>query len=155
MGLAQQNTEVVNLSFESYLKDSVECFNAISTVNKEIERTRESFTNEIKIIKESFSIRSTEDEKTQDKKNFGVKIKEFFLKIWGFLVKVFRTISDIVISLIKSIMIFVQKKRLQMNSIFKLVEKAGGIKAFNTTSGDIIAKVISAEKSIKTLVSHD
>ena len=155
MGLAQQKTEVVNLSFESYLKDSVECFNAISTVNKEIERTRESFTNEIKIIKESFSIRSTEDEKTQDKKNFGVKIKEFFLKIWGFLVKVFRTISDIVISLIKSIMIFVQKKRLQMNSIFKLVEKAGGIKAFNTTSGDIIAKVISAEKSIKTLVSHD
>ena len=142
----------VILSFESYLKSSVECFKTLTAIDKEIEQTEESFIEEIKFIKHSFSIRSTEDEKTQDKKTFGIKIKEFFLKIWGFLVKVFRTIADIIVSLLKSIIIFIQKKRVQNTSLFKLVEKAGGIKAFNATTDQIIQKIFSNNPNIKSVV---
>lgn len=142
----------VILSFESYLKSSVECFKTLTTINKEIEQTEESFIDEIKFIKHSFSIRSTEDEKTQDKKKFGTKIKEFFLKIWGFLVKVFHTIVDIIVSLLKSIIIFIQKKRVQNTSLFKIVENAGGIKAFDAATGKIIQKIISKNPNIKSVV---
>jgi len=142
----------VILSFESYLKSSVECFKTLTTINKEIEQTEESFIDEIKFIKHSFSIRSTEDEKIQDKKKFGTKIKEFFLKIWGFLVKVFHTIVDIIVSLLKSMIIFIQKKRVQNTSLFKLVENAGGIKVFNDTTGKIIQKIISKNPNIKSVV---
>ncbi len=96
-------------------------------------------------------MRSTEDEKELDKKTFGTKIREFFIKAWTFIVSIFSKISDVVSYLIKTIIIFVQKKKVQMNSIFKLFEKNGGIKGFNETNKNLIINMLTNDKLMKTV----
>lgn len=149
--MATSNTEYVHLSFEEFLNDSLDCFNSIRTTSKKLEQTRESFYENIAFLKKSYRMRSTEDEKVEDKKTFGRKIKEFFLKIWTFLVSIFSKIVELVVSLIKTIIIFIQKKRVQMNSIFKMFEKDGGIKGFNNTNSNVVLNMLTGGEKIDTI----
>lgn len=140
-------------TFGTYLNESLECFKQVCNMAKQLNHTQETFCEEIRFLKSTYRTRSTEDEKQQDKKTFGTKIKEFFLKIWGFFVRIFKAIGDIVVNLIKSIIIFVSKKRLQMNSIFKMFEKDGGLRGFNLKNGNVFEKTFT--KEIKTIAKGD
>ena len=144
------NDKYVNLSFESYLEESVECFKSIAITSKKIEKNEEDFYQNVVLLKKMYQTRSTEDEKTTDKKTFADKTRDFFLKMWTFIVSIFSKILEIVVSLIKSLIIFIQKKRVQMNSIFKLFEKDSGLKGFNNTHKDILIKMLTEDKEIKT-----
>ena len=148
--MVASNTEYVHLSFEEFLNDSLECFSSITTTSKKLDQTRESFYENIAFLKKSYRMRSTEDEKLEDKKTFGTKIKDFFIKTWTFLVSIFSKIIEVVLSLIKTIIIFVQKKKVQMNSIFKLFQKDGGIKGFNNTNSNIIRNMLTSNVVLKT-----
>lgn len=154
MTVIDVDSKYVRLSFEDYLGESVECFKSISAANQKLEETRESFYENINFLKRSYSMQSTEDGKEQDKKKFGTKVKEFIIKAWSLIVSVFSKIVEIVVYLIKSIIIFVQKKLVQFNSIYKIFQKHGNIRGFNNANGNIIVEMLTNSTPIKTITNN-
>lgn len=155
MTVIDVDSKYVRLSFEDYLGESVECFKSIAAANQKLEETRESFYENINFLKRSYSMRSTEDGKEQDKKKFGTKVKEFIIKAWSLIVSVFNKIVEIVVYLIKSIIIFVQKKLVQFNSIYKIFQKHGNIRGFNNANGNIIVEMLTSSTHIKTIANNN
>lgn len=115
----------LKVTYNTYLDESLECFNNISAYSKRINFTQENFTEELRFLKKAYRTRSTESDKEKDKLTFGQKIREFFLKMWGFFVKIFTMIADAVINLIKSIIIYISKRKLQRDALYKLVHDNG------------------------------
>ena len=98
----------------------------------------------MKLQKEQYATMSSEDNegKASLKENFIKNIKTMFLKIWEFIVDVFSKLCEIVISLIKSLIIFIQKKRIQSANIIKSINEKG-IVGYNVNNGKIFEKILS------------
>ena len=143
----------IHLSFEEYIADSKKDFEEIKKLNTSLVKNDRSFENDIRMIKEAYANRSLEDTGKDQKIAFGTRIKEFFLKLWKMICVIFERISALVVNLIKSIIIFLKKKKLQSNLIFQKVESAGGVKAYNFRNDDIIGKAFAKNPTVKVLAS--
>ena len=152
MGTATRESEFVHLSFEEYALEAKRDFDEIRRLNKVLIKNDRSFENDIRMIKDAYANRSMEDNGEEQKVAFGVRIKEFFLKLWKTICLIFERIAALVVNLIKSVIIYLKKKKLQSNLIFKKVESAGGVKAYNFRNDDIIGKAFKKNATIKTIV---
>ena len=139
----------VSLSYESYLSDAINSFKDIKSIENMITSEEETFGSKISVIKNQYKTMSTEDDKTSMIVKFKTTIKTWFMKIWEFLCTIFSRIQEIVISLIKSLIIFIQKKRMQSHNIIKMIEDKGLV-GYNANNNDIITKMFEKNPVIKT-----
>ena len=117
---------ITNLSFESYLQDSISAFKDLKSKDLEIEKSSESVDEEIRVIKAQYKQMSQESaEAAELKTSFSSKIKNFFIKVWSMICDIFYKFSEIVVNLIKSLIIFIQKKRIQATSVINLMKDKG------------------------------
>lgn len=151
MSTATRESEFVHLSFEEYALEAKKDFDEIQRLNKVLIKNDRSFENDIRMIKDAYANRSMEDNGADQKVAFGVRIKEFFLKLWKTICLIFERIAALVVNLIKSVIIYLKKKKLQSNLIFQKVESAGGVKAYNFRNDDIIGKAFKKNATIKTI----
>ncbi len=147
---ANDMKNIVNLSFENYLQDSINAFKDLRKKDLEIERSGESVDEEIRVIKAQYNQMSHESvEASELKQKFSTKIKEFFIKVWATICEIFYKFSEIVVNLIKSLIIFIQKKRIQATSIINLM-KENGIKGLTPDGRDIYELIQKNGYSIRT-----
>ena len=139
----------VSLSYESYLSDAINSFKEIKSVENMIYSEESTFASKLSVIKNQYRTMSTEDDKSKTFDKFKATIKQWFIKIWEFLCTIFSKIQEIVLSLIKSLIIFIQKKRIQSHNIIKLIEDKGLV-GFNAANNDIINKMFEKNPKIKT-----
>lgn len=116
--ISSNQAENIILDYESYFKNSMEYCMSIENLYKNIKITEDKFIATIKLAKDEYKM-SQEDTKITVKKSFGLKIKEFFTKIWTFIVSIFEKILLMVVNLVKSLIVFIQKKRLAGQVIIK------------------------------------
>lgn len=137
-------------SYESYLSDAIEGFKDIKSVENFILTENMTFEKQISIIKNQYRTLSLEDDnvKEETKRKFSETIKNWFIKIWSFLCEIFSRIYEIIIALVKSLIIYFQKKKLQAHNIIKEIEEKG-LEGFNKSNNDILLKTISSNKKIK------
>ena len=144
--MAETNIEnnFVSLSYDSYLETAEKAFKNVKTTEVLILNEYDTFTTTMKLQKEQYATMSSEDNegKASLKENFIKNIKTMFLKIWEFIVDVFSKLCEIVISLIKSLIIFIQKKRIQSANIIKSINEKGII-GYNVNNGKIFEKILS------------
>ena len=144
--MAETNIEnnFVSLSYDSYLETAEKAFKNVKTTEVLILNEYDAFTTTMKLQKEQYATMSSEDNegKASLKENFIKNIKTMFLKIWEFIVDVFSKLCEIVISLIKSLIIFIQKKRIQSANIIKSINEKG-IVGYNVNNGKIFEKILS------------
>lgn len=145
---ASTESNFVSLSYDEYLTSAEKTFHDVRATEGLILNQYDSFSTAMKLHKEQFSTLSAEDGEGKMKltEKFVQNIKTMFLKIWQFLVEIFSKIGEIVISLIKSLIIFIQKKRIQSTNLVKLFEEKG-IAGYNVANKDIFAKIF-ADKTI-------
>jgi hypothetical protein len=144
----------VSLSYESYLDDVLKSFKSIKQTDNQILSMTTKFEDKLSLMKKQYHQLSLEDG-TETKKNevkikFGDSIKNWFIRVWTFLCDIFTKIYEIIVSLIKSLIIFIQKKKLQAHSIIKLIEKKG-LTGFNVENNDIIKQMLKSNAKIKFL----
>lgn len=139
----------VSLSYESYLSDAIKSFKEIKSVENMIFSEEDTFTSKLSIIKNQYKTMSTEDDKASMFDKFKTTIKTWFMKIWEFLCTIFSKIQEIVISLIKSLIIFIQKKRMQSHNIIKMIEDKG-LTGYNANNNEIISKMFEKNPTVKT-----
>lgn len=151
MGTATRESEFVHLSFEEYALEAKKDFDEIQKLNKVLIKNDRSFENDIRMIKDAYANRSMEDNGEEQKVAFGTRIKEFFLKLWKTICLIFERIAALVVNLIKSVIIYLKKKKLQSNLIFQKVESAGGVKAYNFRNDDIIGKAFKKNPTISVV----
>ena len=144
--MAETNIEnnFVSLSYDSYLETAEKAFKNVKTTEVLILNEYDAFTTTMKLQKEQYATMSSEDNegKASLKENFIKNIKTMFLKIWEFIVDVFSKLCEIVISLIKSLIIFIQKKRIQSANIIKSINEKG-IVGYKVNNGKIFEKILS------------
>ncbi len=117
---------IVNFSFESYLQGSIDAFKDIKSKDLDIIASSESVEDEINMIKSQYQQMSKESTEANElKTNFSAKIKNFFIKVWAMICDIFYKFAEIVVNLIKSLIIFIQKKRLQAKSIISMMKDKG------------------------------
>ena len=147
---ANDMKNIVNLSFESYLQDSIDAFKALRSKDLEIERSGESVDEEIRVIKAQYNQMSHESAEAGElKASFSSKVKNFFIKVWATICDIFYKFAEIVVNLIKSLIIFIQKKRLQATSIINLM-KDKGIKGLTADGRDIYELIKQNGYNIKS-----
>ena len=147
---ANDMKNIVNLSFESYLQDSIDAFKALRSKDLEIERSGESVDEEIRVIKAQYNQMSHESAEAGElKASFSSKVKNFFIKVWATICDIFYKFAEIVVNLIKSLIIFIQKKRLQATSIINLM-KDKGINGLTADGRDIYELIKQNGYNIKT-----
>ena len=144
--MAETNVEnnFVSLSYDSYLETAEKAFKNVKTTEGLILNEYDAFTTTMKLQKEQYATMSSEDNegKTSLTEKFVQNIKKMFLKIWEFIVDVFSKLYEIIISLIKSLIIFIQKKRIQSANIIKSINEKG-IVGYNVNNGKIFEKILS------------
>lgn len=146
-------SQFVSLAFKDYIMESIESFKSICDTEVKYRSLERKFEDDIYTIKQAYKMRSTESEGAEIKVKFGSKIKAFFIKAWEFIVSIFERICEIIVQLVKALIIFVQKKRIQMTSVFQLFEKHGGIIGYNNTHNNIIERALNEKLGVKTLVA--
>ena len=139
----------VSFSYENYLTSAVDSFKEIKTTENLIYTENLTFEKEISIIKNQYRTFSNES-KEDLVANFNDKIIKWFTKIWSFLCDIFSKIYEIIISLIKALIIFVQKKKLQAHNIVKQIEEKGLV-GYNAANNDVITKILNSNKKIKMI----
>lgn len=144
----------VSLSYESYLEDVINSFKSIKESNTKILSITSKFDDKLVFIKKQYNQLSLEDG-NDDKKNevkikFGDAIKNWFIRVWTFLCDIFSKVYEIIVSLIKSLIIFIQKKKLQAHSVIQLIEKKG-LTGFNVENNDIIRQILKNNVKVKFL----
>lgn len=142
--------DVVFMSHEVYMKDSIRAFESAHDANMQFFKLARNFETDILAIKQAYRMRSTESEGAEVKVKFGSKIKAHFLKAWEFIVTIFQKIIEMIVSLVKSLIIYVSKKRIQVTSVFKLFEKHGGITGYNNTHNNIIVNALTEKNILRT-----
>lgn len=141
---------IANLSFESYLQDSINAFKDLKSKDLEIERSGESLEDEIKLMKSQYQKLSRESvEATEIKEGFSTKVKNFFIKVWAMICDIFYKFAEIIVSLIKSLIIFIQKKRIQATSIINMM-KDKGVLGLTADGRDIYEVIQQNGYKIKT-----
>jgi hypothetical protein len=152
MAINDTESSFVSLSYESYLHDTLDSFKAIKTTENYIYSENETFEKSIKIIKSQYNTLSSEEDKTPFKTRFIETIKNWFTKIWIFICDIFSKIYEITISLVKSLIIYIQKKKLQAHSIIKLLEKQGLV-GYNMSHNDIIKSILKKNVQLKFIAN--
>ena len=119
--IRNKNSDSVILDYTSYFADAYKCMKSIEVMNAGVYEQLRS-VNKLQSIYKNSMIHSREDE-TEDllakNKSFGSKVKMFFAKIWAAIVSVFQRIVLTVVSLIKTLIIYIQKKRLSNQVVIK------------------------------------
>jgi len=119
--IRNKNSDSVILDYTSYFADAYKCMKSIEVMNAGVYEQLRS-VNKLQAIYKNNMIHSREDE-TEDllakNKSFGSKVKMFFAKIWAAIVSVFQRIVLTVVSLIKTLIIYIQKKRLSNQVVIK------------------------------------
>lgn len=142
---------IVKMSFESYLQDSINAFKDLKSKDLEIEKSQESINDELILIKDRYKSMSQESATAEETKGeFSAKIKNFFIKIWSTICEIFTKFAEIVVSLIKSLIIFIQKKRIQATSIINML-KDKGVNGLTADGIDIYELITKNGYKIKTL----
>ena len=146
---------IVNFSFESYLQGSIDAFKDIKSKDLDIIASSESVEDEINMIKSQYQQMSKESAEANDlKTSFSAKIKNFFIKVWALICDIFYKFAEIVVNLIKSLIIFIQKKRLQAKSIISMM-KDKGLKGLTADGLDIYEIIQKNGYKIKTCFMND
>ncbi len=141
---------ITNLSFESYLQDSISAFKDLKSKDLEIEKSSENVDEEIRVIKAQYKQMSRESvEAAELKTSFSTKIKNFFIKVWSMICDIFYKFSEIVVNLIKSLIIFIQKKRIQATSVINLM-KDKGLNGLTADGEDIYEMIKKNGYNIRT-----
>lgn len=144
---------IANLSFEKYLSDSIESFKAVRKADNDIIRTDKSFEESIKLIKKTYQSMSKESVEAEEMKmKFGDKVKNWFIKVWSIIAEIFSKLSEIVLQLVKALIIFIQKKRIQATSIINMM-KDKAIKGMNLEGKKIYETIKNEGYEIRTLAT--
>lgn len=145
---------IVNFSFENFLQDSIDAFKDIKSKDLDIIASSESVEDEINMIKSQYQQMSKESTEANElKTNFSVKIKNFFIKVWAMICDIFYKFAEIVVNLIKSLIIFIQKKRLQAKSIISMM-KDKGLNGLTADGEDIYEMIQKNGYKIKSYISE-
>ena len=134
MSVLDKSTESVILDFKTYFKESCDQLKSCEKLQDDILEDENMFATTIKAYKRKY-MQSKEDEAVEIKSSFGSKVREFFAKVWATIVSIFQKIILVVISLIKTVIVFIQKKRLSNSVIVKKCEDT--IKKLSGTDKDI------------------
>lgn len=142
---------IANLSFEKYLTDSIESFKSIKKADNDIIQTDKSFEESIKLIKKTYQSMSKESVEAEETKlKFGDKVKNWFIKVWSIIAEIFSKLSEVVLQLVKALIIFIQKKRIQATSIINMM-KENAIKGLNVEGKHIYETITNEGYTIRTL----
>lgn len=142
---------IANLSFEKYLADSIESFKSIKKADSDIIQTDKSFEESIKLIKKTYQSMSKESVEAEETKlKFGDKVKNWFIKVWSIIAEIFSKLSEVVLQLVKALIIFIQKKRIQATSVINMM-KENAIKGLNVEGKRIYETITNEGYTIRTL----
>ena len=138
----KEKNDIVSLSYEKYFLNSINNKKEIRLFNTGIENSYEEYKQTAIILKTKFQSMSKEDENTTEvKTKFSVNIKNWFIKVWGFICSIFQKIAELVVNLIKTLILYVRKHLLIKNSLYTALKD----KSISFTD------VSSNEKLIKAL----
>ena len=125
MEAVSNNQEVVKLDFVEYLSKSFEYMHSCEKLQNDILAEDNKLCTALNILKKQYA-EARENTTTIEVKSpnkmkgeFTKKIKTFFVKVWAAIVSLFEKIVLIVQTLIKSIIIFIQKKRISFSILDK------------------------------------
>lgn len=140
---------IATLSFEKYLADSVESFKTISQSNETILQADKDLESSLKLIKNTYKSMSKESVEVEETKiKFSDKIKNWFIKVWTVIVDIFNKLTEVVLQLVKALIIFIQKKRIQATSLINIL-KDNGIRGLNVNGKTIYEHLKEHEYEIK------
>lgn len=120
-----EKRNIVNLSFESYFKESYKDMMSIEKLNESIYEYDDNYVTTANILKHKFNTLSLEDDagKKELKTKFSSNVKMWLIKIWNFIVNIFTKIASVIVNLIKSLILFVKKKRMMNSSIQERIRR--------------------------------
>ena len=146
---ADDKKAIATLSFEKYLADSVESFKAIKKSDNELLQEDRSLESELNIIRKTYKSMSRESAEAEETKlKFSDKIKNWFIKVWSVIADIFVKIQEVVLQLVKALIIFIQKKRVQATSLINIL-KDNGIRGLDVSGKTIYETLKENEFSIR------
>lgn len=117
--------DVVTLSYEVFFNKVCEDQKLITKYNTDVERTTAEQIRMSNDLKSKYHAMSAEDgeSKAKVRGEFTDNVKKWFLKVWTFIVYIFQAILNIVINIVKTIILYIEKFRLQKTSLHALLQK--------------------------------
>ena len=126
-----EKQKIFTLSYESYFGESVENLLKCDSLDKDIFNVTRDYETTAKMLKTKFANSLEFAEQDEMKISFGANIKNWFTKVWAFIVSVFQNITYSIINMIKALILYIQKKRTVNQSIYKMIND----NFFNVSNG--------------------
>lgn len=126
-----EKQKIFTLSYESYFEESVENLLKCDSLDKDIFKVTADYETTAKLLKNKFANSIESDNQDETKISFGANIKNWFIKVWAFIVSVFQNITYSIINMIKALILYIQKKRTINQSVYKMIND----KFFNVSNG--------------------
>ena len=111
---------IMKLSFGTYFKESIKELQSLERLDDKIYDIDLNYSNTLRLLKSKYA-QSREDngdnaEETKEiKSRFGVNVKNWFIRVWAVIVSFFTRLFSMIVNLIKSLILFIQKKRVMKN----------------------------------------
>jgi len=116
-----EKQKIFNLSYESYFGESVENLLKCETLDEDIMKATADYETTGKLLKTKYASSMEADDQNELKLSFGANIKLWFTKVWSFIVSVFQNITYSIVNMIKALILYIQKKRVTSQSIYKAI----------------------------------
>lgn len=120
------NSDTVVLSYESYFREACNHMMACESIlQNDITQVDNMYATTAKVLKQHFA-RSQEDVEAVKivKRDWKENIKQWFVKIWAFIVSIFEKIALAVVSFVKSMIVYITKKRMASKDMVENVKAA-------------------------------
>ena len=118
------NNDTVVLSYESYFREACNHMMACESIlQNDITQVNNMYATTAKVLKQQFA-RSQEDIEAVKivKRDWKENIKQWFVKIWAFIVSIFEKIALAVVSFVKSMIVYITKKRMASKDMVENVK---------------------------------
>lgn len=126
-----EKQKIFSLSYESYFGESVENLLKCDSLDKDIFNVTRDYETTAKMLKTKYANSLEFAEQDEMKISFGANIKNWFIKVWAFIVSVFQNITYSIINMIKALILYIQKKRTVNQSVYKIIND----NFFNVSNG--------------------
>lgn len=116
---SNEQLQIIKLSYESYFQQTLQDMQSVESIDYKINNVSTKFAETVKLLKDSYAHSKEDAEESETlKQKFSATVKDWFIKVWEFMVNIFSQLAAIVVNLIKSLILFIQKKRMSKNALY-------------------------------------
>jgi len=147
---------IMKLSFGTYFKESIKELQSLERLDDKIYDIDLNYSNTLRLLKSKYA-QSREDngdnaEETKEiKSRFGANVKNWFIRVWAVIVSFFTRLFSMIVNLIKSLILFIQKKRVMKNVYVKQINEVLGKNLDSELAEKIVEGLVKGKKKVYTI----